>query len=117
MLTEAALCGAVDELQGLKENVILGHLIPAGSGFHRQQSLRVRKLGTPAPLPAEMPTVDVTAATLAEVREQVEEAAAGPAAPAALTPTQALSIEAGRLPLPFRAPVRKEEAAKQDGGS
>jgi len=112
VLTEAALCGAVDELQGLKENVILGHLIPAGTGFFRQQALRVRKLGAPAPLPAEMPTVDVTAATLAEVREQAEEASDGTEVPAALTPTQALSIEAGRLPLPFRAPVRKEEPAK-----
>ena len=32
VLTEAALAGAVDTLVGLKENVILGHLIPAGHG-------------------------------------------------------------------------------------
>src|SRR5687767_9222111 len=31
VLTEAALAGAVDTLVGLKENVILGHLIPAGT--------------------------------------------------------------------------------------
>ncbi|TWU45515.1 DNA-directed RNA polymerase subunit beta' [Novipirellula aureliae] len=33
VLTEAALAGKVDKLVGLKENVILGHLIPAGTGF------------------------------------------------------------------------------------
>ena len=33
VLTEAALAGRVDPLVGLKENVILGHLIPAGTGF------------------------------------------------------------------------------------
>ena len=31
--TEAALAGRTDRLVGLKENVILGHLIPAGTGF------------------------------------------------------------------------------------
>jgi DNA-directed RNA polymerase subunit beta' len=33
VLAEAALAGRVDPLEGLKENVILGRLIPAGSGF------------------------------------------------------------------------------------
>ncbi|MCA9323362.1 MAG: DNA-directed RNA polymerase subunit beta', partial [Planctomycetes bacterium] len=33
VLTEAALAGKIDHLRGLKENVILGHLIPAGTGF------------------------------------------------------------------------------------
>ena len=33
VLTEASLSGRVDPLVGLKENVILGHLIPAGTGF------------------------------------------------------------------------------------
>ena len=33
VLTEAALAGRVDRLLGLKENVILGHMIPAGTGF------------------------------------------------------------------------------------
>jgi DNA-directed RNA polymerase subunit beta' len=43
VLTEAALAGKVDQLVGLKENVILGHLIPAGTGFvqHQQSTLRV----------------------------------------------------------------------------
>jgi DNA-directed RNA polymerase subunit beta' len=33
VLTEAAIAGKVDKLRGLKENVIMGRLIPAGSGF------------------------------------------------------------------------------------
>ncbi len=35
VLTNAAVRGARDELKGLKENIILGHLIPAGTGIHR----------------------------------------------------------------------------------
>ncbi|MEI6537921.1 MAG: DNA-directed RNA polymerase subunit beta' [Planctomycetota bacterium] len=42
VLTEAALGGKVDNLVGLKENVILGHLIPAGTGFHLHQEAQVR---------------------------------------------------------------------------
>ncbi len=33
VLTEASIQGAVDPLRGLKENVTIGHLIPAGTGF------------------------------------------------------------------------------------
>jgi DNA-directed RNA polymerase subunit beta' len=33
VLTEAAINGRIDRLRGLKENVIIGKLIPAGSGF------------------------------------------------------------------------------------
>jgi len=42
VLTEAALSGKVDQLVGLKENVILGHLIPAGTGFRAVQESEVR---------------------------------------------------------------------------
>ena len=42
MLTEAALAGKIDNLVGLKENVILGHLIPAGTGFRIFQDSEVR---------------------------------------------------------------------------
>lgn len=44
VLTEAALRGAVDNLIGLKENVLLGHLIPAGTGFRPYQDMRVKYL-------------------------------------------------------------------------
>ncbi|HVA48969.1 MAG TPA: DNA-directed RNA polymerase subunit beta' [Pirellulales bacterium] len=42
VLTEAALAGKVDTLVGLKENVILGHLVPAGTGFKTYQDSEVR---------------------------------------------------------------------------
>jgi DNA-directed RNA polymerase subunit beta' len=42
VLTEAALASKVDHLVGLKENVILGHLIPAGTGFKIHQEAEVR---------------------------------------------------------------------------
>ncbi len=41
ILTEAAFGGKTDLLRGLKENIIMGHLIPAGTGFgvHRNISI------------------------------------------------------------------------------
>ncbi|MFN2581892.1 MAG: DNA-directed RNA polymerase subunit beta' [Candidatus Dormibacteria bacterium] len=40
VLTEAAISGKVDKLRGLKENVIIGKLIPAGTGLDYYQKLR-----------------------------------------------------------------------------
>ncbi len=45
ILTEAATLGKTDYLHGFKENVITGHLIPAGTGTEQMQSLRVKLLG------------------------------------------------------------------------
>ena len=39
VLNEAAISGKIDELKGLKENVIVGHLIPAGTGIRRFDNL------------------------------------------------------------------------------
>jgi DNA-directed RNA polymerase subunit beta' len=44
VLTEAALSGRSDPLLGLKENVIIGKLIPAGTGMRRYRSVRVKPL-------------------------------------------------------------------------
>lgn len=41
MLTEAAMSGRSDSLLGLKENVILGKLIPAGTGLARYRNVSV----------------------------------------------------------------------------
>jgi DNA-directed RNA polymerase subunit beta' len=43
VLTEAATSGKHDELFGLKENVIVGHLIPAGTGFRDHRDIEVVK--------------------------------------------------------------------------
>jgi DNA-directed RNA polymerase subunit beta' len=42
VLTEAAVCGKVDHLRGLKENVIVGRLIPAGTGFASHADARAK---------------------------------------------------------------------------
>jgi DNA-directed RNA polymerase subunit beta' len=56
VLTEAALAGAVDTLVGLKENVILGHLIPAGTAFSPHLNLRIKHLAEPPEIPEPTPT-------------------------------------------------------------
>jgi DNA-directed RNA polymerase subunit beta' len=68
VLTEAAIMGKRDELRGLKENVIVGRLIPAGTGlaYHKIR----RKQGANADLAESLETVD-EAATGAESQEQV----------------------------------------------
>jgi len=53
VLTEAALAGKTDYLLGLKENVILGHMIPAGTGFHRFRRAEVHKKVAVPELPEE----------------------------------------------------------------
>jgi DNA-directed RNA polymerase subunit beta' len=47
VLTEAATLGKIDLLRGFKENVIMGHLIPAGTGFMEHRSIRTLETGEP----------------------------------------------------------------------
>jgi DNA-directed RNA polymerase subunit beta' len=59
VLTDASIRGARDDLLGLKENIIIGHLIPAGTGMYRYQEVEV-DLAMPEgmelpPLPAPEP--------------------------------------------------------------
>ena len=44
VFTEASLAGKVDDLMGLKENVILGHLIPAGTSFKPYLEMQLERL-------------------------------------------------------------------------
>jgi DNA-directed RNA polymerase subunit beta' len=57
ILTDAAIRGARDELVGLKENIIIGHLIPAGTGHYRYVDLEIEAPDgfepPPPPEPAE----------------------------------------------------------------
>ena len=41
MLTNAAIAGSTDLLHGLKENVIIGHLIPAGTGIRDYKNVKL----------------------------------------------------------------------------
>jgi DNA-directed RNA polymerase subunit beta' len=43
VLTEASINGKIDYLLGLKENVIIGHLIPAGTGLDRYRSIKIKE--------------------------------------------------------------------------
>ena len=77
VLTEAALAGAVDTLVGLKENVILGHLIPAGTAFNPHLNLRLKHLAEPPALPEPEPVARVPREELApapQPREAVPQA-------------------------------------------
>jgi len=49
VLTEAAVAGKKDKLRGLKENVIVGRLIPAGTGYSYHQERAKRKLQASMP--------------------------------------------------------------------
>ena len=54
VLTDAAIRGSRDNLLGLKENIIIGHLIPAGTGMYRYQEVDVESDALPIaePIPA-----------------------------------------------------------------
>jgi DNA-directed RNA polymerase subunit beta' len=62
VLTEAATMAKQDQLRGFKENVIMGHIIPAGTGFDLHRKLRIKPMVELEPEP--------------EVLEESEEAAA-----------------------------------------
>ena len=55
VLTDAAIRGAKDDLLGLKENIIIGHLIPAGTGIYRYHDIEIEPPEgfQPPPPPAE----------------------------------------------------------------
>jgi DNA-directed RNA polymerase subunit beta' len=60
VLTEAATMGKSDGLRGFKENVIMGHIIPAGTGFNGHRDIDVRTLGDAG---VEEAAFDLTAAS------------------------------------------------------
>jgi DNA-directed RNA polymerase subunit beta' len=75
ILTEAATVGKIDVLAGFKENVITGHLIPAGTGTEHMQTLKLKYLGTeiePEPEIAEE-TAEPTAGDIADQWGAVDE--------------------------------------------
>jgi DNA-directed RNA polymerase subunit beta' len=63
VLTEAAVAGKVDYLRGLKENVIMGRLIPAGTGLEHYRSIQ---LLTEMPIPAPVEEIPEVAELTAE---------------------------------------------------
>ncbi len=59
VLTDAAIRGARDDLLGLKENIIIGHLIPAGTGIYRYHDIEIEPPEgfQPPPPPEQAPAV------------------------------------------------------------
>jgi DNA-directed RNA polymerase subunit beta' len=80
VLTESALAGRRDELVGLKENVLLGHLVPAGTGFKPYVKLKVRKLAEPvaAPKPTERQLMAEAAAAAEAAGAEAPQVTTGP---------------------------------------
>src|SRR6266404_3686850 len=64
VLTEAAIMGKKDELRGLKENVIVGRLIPAGTGLAYHNARKKQKAGGVPELAPEGITLEVPAAEI-----------------------------------------------------
>jgi DNA-directed RNA polymerase subunit beta' len=59
VLTDAAIRGAKDDLLGLKENIIIGHLIPAGSGIYRYAEIEIEPPAGFEPVPVVEVPVEV----------------------------------------------------------
>jgi len=72
VLTEASLASKIDSLIGLKENVILGHLIPAGTAFKPHLEMRVKHLAE-APLPKEFREIKEVKEAEAKAETKIKE--------------------------------------------
>jgi DNA-directed RNA polymerase subunit beta' len=103
VLTEAAISGKIDKLRGLKENVIIGKLIPAGTGLDYYAKLREEAVRL----------YEYDEMAEAEVEQQpVEAEPAG----SFLTP-RPRRPECGRGPLPLLHPARPGAVASPHPGS
>ncbi|MGH9734255.1 MAG: DNA-directed RNA polymerase subunit beta', partial [Candidatus Acidiferrales bacterium] len=73
VLTEAAISGKVDYLRGLKENVIMGRLIPAGTGLERYRNIQLlTELPQEEPQPIEPDLTQEEAAALDFLRKDTD---------------------------------------------
>jgi DNA-directed RNA polymerase subunit beta' len=86
VLTEASMWGKVDQLRGLKENVIMGRLIPAGTGM-----ARYRQVGIQIDAPEE----------LLEGLEEEAPLSVGPPAEESVTPAEGLIAAPAEFPDPL----------------
>ena len=112
VLTEAALAGKSDGLVGLKENVILGHLIPAGTGFRTYQESEVRyRPEALQAMAAEKERALVTSFPLLQAGDDGNGASAEESAAASETPAEASQDTSSVLDSLFssEAPSPEEE--------
>jgi DNA-directed RNA polymerase subunit beta' len=83
VLTQAAVSGKIDYLRGLKENVIMGRLIPAGTGNPRYQQVELLSPEVElAPPHEDIPEMPDAVEEVEEVEEEVSEKEPAPAAEA-----------------------------------
>ena len=81
MLTDAAIEGKVDRLLGLKENVIIGKLIPAATGLKRYRTIEIRPSdAVPASAYTRPQTEEQLLAALEEIGSDGGDGLAGPRA-------------------------------------
>jgi DNA-directed RNA polymerase subunit beta' len=71
VLTNAAIAGSVDNLRGLKENIIIGHRIPAGTGIRQYNNIKLSD-NSSADLDAQMK--EILDQRMAEMKENEESA-------------------------------------------
>jgi DNA-directed RNA polymerase subunit beta' len=73
VLTEAAILGKRDELRGLKENVIVGRLIPAGTGLAYHESRKAAAAGESMdPVEAPLDQIDTPMEVAQETSPEIE---------------------------------------------
>ena len=109
VLTEAALGSAVDQLVGLKENVILGHLVPAGTAFKPFMKMEIDHIGPPI----EEPPTEVRMPEVAGVTPSDETASdLGAGVPSAVVAGMATALDSGAPlgPGPIAANPQEEGA-------
>ena len=97
VLTQAGIEGRVDYLRGLKENVIMGRLIPAGTGLSRYRRTQIEVHDDGEQWEALVEPHE-SALTDAEVEEELASHGSGapvPAAPEVSTPPEASNLEPG----------------------
>jgi DNA-directed RNA polymerase subunit beta' len=78
VLTDASIRGARDDLLGLKENIIIGHLIPAGTGIYRYSEIEIEPPAgfEPPPEPEEEEAVEAVPSPFVTPAKQTAEAEA-----------------------------------------
>jgi len=119
VLTEAALSGSVDQLIGLKENVILGHLVPAGTGFKPYHDMKL-KYNVPEVLPVpaeEAAPVDAESAFAAAFLAGTQQPAAQPTESAETAQTAGAAAESSTPAEPASASGQGSDGSGGDSGT
>ena len=109
VLTEAAINGKVDPLIGLKENVIIGKLIPAGTGMKRYRNV---KLNTDEMIAREK--AEAEAAIAAGLAEDADASAEAEAVAEAETVAEEVAAEAVEIAEAIEEDILAEEAAEEE---